>query len=54
VVAPESFDDNGQRVICYPGDDHHSLRTRALLGPTRLIFRNKRFESMSGFDGLFD
>jgi hypothetical protein len=54
VVAPESFDDNGQRVICYPGDDRHSLRTRALLAPTRLIFRNKRFESMSGFDGLFD
>lgn len=54
VVAPESFDDNGQRVICYPGDERHSLRTRALLGPTRLIFRNKRFEPMSGFDGLFD
>jgi 8-oxo-dGTP pyrophosphatase MutT (NUDIX family) len=54
LVAPESFDDDGERVICYPGDERHSLRARALLGPTRLVYRNKRFEPLAGFEGLFD
>jgi 8-oxo-dGTP pyrophosphatase MutT (NUDIX family) len=54
VVAPEAFDDDGTRVICYPGDERHSVSQRALLGPTRLVYRNKRFEPLAGFEGLFD
>lgn len=53
VIQPESFEQEGTRVICYPGDERHSVRTQALPGPTRLIYRNKRFEPMSGFEGLF-
>ena len=53
TIAPEPFDDQGERVLCYPGDPRHSVRTRAMLGTTRLRFRNQRFEPEQGFDGLF-
>lgn len=53
VIAPEPFDHDGMRVICYPGDIAHSVRERALPGPTRLCYRNKRFEPVDGFDALF-
>jgi 8-oxo-dGTP pyrophosphatase MutT (NUDIX family) len=54
LIAPEPFDDEGCRVICYPGDERHSVQARALVGPTRLIYRNKRFEPVAGFESLFD
>ncbi len=53
VVAPEPFDDEAGRVICYPGDERHSVAERALPGPTRLYLRNKRFEPEGGFEALF-
>jgi 8-oxo-dGTP pyrophosphatase MutT (NUDIX family) len=52
VVEPEPFDENGTRTICYPGDPRHSVRQSAFPGPTRLIFKNKRFEPESGLAGL--
>lgn len=54
VIEPEPFEHEGSRVICYPGDERHSVRTRAFPGPTRLVYRNKRFEPMTGFEGLFE
>ena len=53
LIQPEPFDQEGVRVICYPGDAHHSVRKQALPGPTRLCYRNKRFEPVGGFDELF-
>lgn len=53
VVAPEPFDDEAGRVICYPGDERHSVAERALPGPTRFYLRNKRFEPEGGFEALF-
>ena len=53
LVQPEPFDDAGERVLTYPGDNWHSVRTRAMPGPTRLRYRNKRFEPESGFEALF-
>lgn len=53
VIQPEPFDDEGSRVICYPGDARHSVREQALPGPTRLAYRNKRFEPENGFEALF-
>ncbi len=53
VILPEPFDQEGTRVICYPGDERHPVRERALPGPTRLHYRNKRFEPQDGFEGLF-
>lgn len=54
LIEPEPFDLEGSRVVCYPGDERHSVPTRALPGPTRLVFRNQRFEPLTGFDGLFE
>jgi 8-oxo-dGTP pyrophosphatase MutT (NUDIX family) len=48
-IQPEPFDEDGTRVICYPGDERHSVRERALPGPTRLRFRNQRFEGVPGY-----
>lgn len=54
LIQPEPFDHEGSRVICYPGDARHSVREQALPGPTRLCYRNQRFEPVNGFDALFD
>lgn len=55
LIQPEPFDDvDGSRVLCYPGDPRHSVPERALPGPTRLRYRDRRFEPEAGFDSLFD
>jgi 8-oxo-dGTP pyrophosphatase MutT (NUDIX family) len=54
LVVPEPFELEGARCVCYPGDERHSVRERALPGPTRLHYRNRRFEPFGGFDALFD
>jgi 8-oxo-dGTP pyrophosphatase MutT (NUDIX family) len=48
LIMPHAFDEQGIRVICYPGDPRHSVTARAMPGPTRLMFRNKRFEPAGG------
>ncbi|MBV5332775.1 hypothetical protein JZU54_04250 [bacterium] len=53
VIMPEAFNEDGARVICYPGDAQHSVQVRAMPGPSRLFWRNKRFEPEGGFDALF-
>ena len=53
VIFPESYDESGERLICYPGDPRHSVSTLAMPGPTRVYFRNRRFEPADGFEALF-
>jgi 8-oxo-dGTP pyrophosphatase MutT (NUDIX family) len=53
VIEPEPFDYEGLRTITYPGDPQHSVSQRALPGPTRLRYSNKRFEPINGFEALF-
>ena len=54
VILPHAFNqEDGLRVICYPGDALHSVQTRAMPGPTRIIFRNRRFEPDAGFEAWF-
>ncbi len=53
VIQPEPFDIDGTRVLCYPGDQQHPVPERALPGPTRLHFRNRRFEPHDGFESFF-
>jgi len=53
VIMPEAFNQDGERVICYPGDAQHSVQLRAMPGPSRLFWRNQRFEPEGGFDALF-
>lgn len=52
LIQPEPFEEQGTRVVCYPGDAQHSVSTRALPGPTRLFFRNRRFEPAGGLQDL--
>ncbi len=52
-VLPELFDDHGVTAMCYPGDPLHPVRERALPGPTRVRFENKRFTPFDGFEGWF-
>ncbi|RYY61162.1 MAG: hypothetical protein EOO24_59270 [Comamonadaceae bacterium] len=47
-IRPEPFEEDGTRVLCYPGDPSHSMREQCLPGPTRLRWRNKRFEPDGG------
>lgn len=53
LILPEPFEHEGVRIICYPGDERHSVRQRALPGPTRLHYRNRRYEPAEGFEALF-
>jgi 8-oxo-dGTP pyrophosphatase MutT (NUDIX family) len=53
LVVPEPFEHDGMRMVCYPGDERHTVRERALPGPTRLSYRNRRFEPAGGLDALF-
>jgi hypothetical protein len=50
LILPESFDDDGVRTLCYPGDVRHSVGQRAMPGPTRLRFVAGRFEPTLGFE----
>ncbi len=50
LVLPETFNDEGVRTLCYPGDLRHSVAQRAMRGPTRLRFIEGRFEPVGGFE----
>ena len=52
TIMPEPFDQDGMRVICYPGDPRHPVPQRAIPGPSRLQFKNKRFEPEGGLEAL--
>jgi len=52
VIEPEPFEEDGTRVICYPGDARHSVAQRALPGVLRLYYRNQRFEPEGGLAAL--
>lgn len=51
-IRPEPFDVAGERVVCYPGDPWHTVREQAVPGPTRLHWRNQRFEPEAGLGPL--
>ncbi len=52
LIEPEPFDEDGCRVICYPGDPRHSVTECVWPGPTRLTYRNRRFEAEGGLAAL--
>lgn len=51
-IRPEPRDVDGVRVLCYPGDPWHSEPVQQLPGPTRLSWRNRRFEPDAGLEIL--
>ena len=54
AVMPETFDADGLRHICYPGDPQHSIQEKAMIGPTRLRFIEGRFEPKDGVGAFLD
>ena len=54
LIEPEPFNEDGARVLTYPGDPRHSVRERALPGPTRLYYRQDRFEPAGGLTALLN
>ena len=54
TILPEAFDRDGMRILCYPGDAQHSVRERALPGPTRMHFHQQRFTPEGGFEVLLN
>lgn len=53
LIQPEPFQEDGSRVIAYPGDPRHPVSERALPGPLRLRHRDGRFEPIDGFEAFF-
>jgi 8-oxo-dGTP pyrophosphatase MutT (NUDIX family) len=54
LIEPHPFDQDGQRILCYPGDACHPVSTRAMRGPTRLLFAQGRFIPLGGMSQLLD
>ena len=54
LIEPHPFDEDGQRILCYPGDVRHPVSTRAMRGPTRLLFAKGRFLPLGGMTELLD
>ena len=54
LIEPHPFDLDGQRILCYPGDERHPVAQRALRGPTRLLFTQGRFVPLGGMAQLLD
>ena len=54
VVQPEPFDQDGIRTICYPGDPRHPIAEPAFPGPSRVLFKDKRFVPELGVAALVD
>ena len=56
LVQPEPTEQDGTRVLCYPGDERHPVAARALPEPvpTRVVWRDRRFEPPEGFGAFLD
>jgi len=54
LIEPHPFDQDGQRILCYPGDACHPVAARAMRGPTRLLFAQGRFVPLGGMSQLLD
>jgi len=54
LIEPEPFEENGTRVLCYPGDERHPVCELALPTVTRLEWHNgkKRFQPPGGFESI--
>jgi 8-oxo-dGTP pyrophosphatase MutT (NUDIX family) len=54
LIEPEPHEVEGGRMLCYPGDERHPVRERAMPGPTRMLFAGGRFRPEGGFDAWFE
>ena len=55
TVEPHVFKHgDNQRVLAYPGDPSHPVSERAIPGPSRLVWRDDRFEPEDGRQVFFN
>lgn len=54
LIRPHSFEHEGERALCYPGDALHPVRDQLIPGPTRMIYRDQRFQPFNGLAGFFE
>lgn len=54
LIEPVALRKDGERAVAYPGDPEHPVHHKIMPGPTRLVFRNKRFEPEGGFGAFFE
>ena len=54
LIEPHPFDQDGLRILCYPGDACHPVPQRAMRGPTRLQLIKGRFVPLGGMGELLD
>lgn len=50
LIEPESMEQAGERVMCYPGDQAHPVAAQAIPTTTRLVWRDQRFQPPEGFE----
>ncbi|WP_439517368.1 NUDIX hydrolase [Hydrogenophaga sp.] len=53
LIQPHVIRAGEGRTMCYPGDELHPVRERAMPGPLRLFTRGQRFEPEHGFEAFF-
>ncbi len=53
-IQPVATEVDGVRMVCFPGDERHTVRAKTLPGPTRLCWRNSRYEPEEGLETLFN
>lgn len=54
LIEPHPVNEDGRRILCYPGDPHHPVPQRAMRGPTRLQLLQGRFVPLGGMEQLLD
>ena len=51
-IQPVMVDEGGVRMVCFPGDERHPIRSKEMPGPTRLYWRDGRYEPEGGLETL--
>lgn len=54
LVEPHTLQHGAERMMCYPGDADYPLAAQGLPGPTRLVWRDERFQPPEGFGPWID
>ena len=54
LVEPHTLQHGAERMMCYPGDPEYPVAAPALTRPTRLVWRDERFQPPEGFGPWLD
>lgn len=52
-IQPEAVREGELNMVCYPGDERHPEPAQVMPGPTRLCWRNERYEPEGGVEAFF-